>query len=187
MLDIKYIIENQKHIEDIIQKRGMKAQLPELISLYHKRKQFKIDIEERRAKANQIAKRIPLSTAEEKPALIAQGKELNQIISKMEPQLKELDEAFHQAWLTIPNLLADGTPEGMTDAENTTLRYVGEVPLHAFKSKDHLELAAIHDWIDFDSGAKVTGSKFYFLKNSSLGSQPHIWIVLSFFTILLNM
>ena len=40
MLDIKYIIENQKHIEDIIQKRGMKAQLPELISLYHKRKQL---------------------------------------------------------------------------------------------------------------------------------------------------
>ena len=168
MLDIKYIIENQKHIEDIIQKRGMKAQLPELISLYHKRKQFKIDIEERRAKANQIAKRIPLSTAEEKPALITQGKELNQIISKMEPQLKELDEAFHQAWLTIPNLLADGTPEGMTDAENTTLRYVGEVPQHAFKSKDHLELAAIHDWIDFDSGAKVTGSKFYFLKNEAV-------------------
>jgi seryl-tRNA synthetase len=168
MLDIKYIIENQELIQKIIEKRGMKSQLPELVELYHQRKQLKTDIEEKRAQANQIAKRIPQSSSEEKPALIAKGKELNQSISNMEPQLRDLEEAFQQAWLSIPNLLSADTPDGMTDLENQTLRYVGEPTQHNFKIRDHLELALLHDWIDFDSGAKVTGSKFYFLKNEAV-------------------
>jgi seryl-tRNA synthetase len=168
MLDIKYIIENQKLLEEIIAKRGVKAQLPELISLYQERKELKTHLEEKRALANQIAKKIPTSDASSKPELIAHGKELNQYISSHEPKLRDLEEAFQQAWLSIPNLLAEDTPIGKTDADNITLRYVGDVPKPSFKSKDHLELAALHDWIDFDSGAKVTGSKFYFLKNDAV-------------------
>lgn len=168
MLDIKFILENQELIQNIIDKRGMKAELPELIRLYHERKKQKTYIEEKRALANQIAKKIPSCDAALKPELIAQGKELNQYISSLEPKIKELDEAFHQAWLTIPNLLAEDTPSGMTDAENLNLKYVGRVPNFNFKPRDHLELAALHDWIDFDSGAKVTGSKFYFLKNDAV-------------------
>lgn len=168
MLDIKFIIENQQLIQDIIDKRGMKAQLPELIALYDERKKLKTHVEEKRALANQIAKKIPTCAPELKPELITQGKELNQYISSQEPKIKELDEAFQQAWLSIPNLLADDTPIGATDAENLSIKYVGEVPNFSFKPKDHLELAALHDWIDFDSGAKVTGSKFYFLKNDAV-------------------
>lgn len=168
MLDIKYIIENPELIKSVIEQRGMKADLDNLISLYHERKKLKTDIEEKRALANQIAKKIPTSPAEEKPQLIAKGKELNQTISQMEPHLKDLEDNFNQAWLTIPNLLAEDTPVGITDTENTVIKYVGKPKDANFKSKDHLELAAIHDWIDFDSGAKVTGSKFYFLKNDAV-------------------
>lgn len=117
MLDIKFIIENQQLIQDIIDKRGMKAQLPELIALYDERKKLKTHVEEKRALANQIAKKIPTCAPELKPELITQGKELNQYISSQEPKIKELDEAFQQAWLSIPNLLADDTPIGATDAE----------------------------------------------------------------------
>ena len=168
MLDIKFIIENQDTIKKVIEQRGVKADLDHLIALYHERKKLKTDIEEKRAQANQIAKKIPVSSAEEKPELISQGRILNQTISQMEPELKQLEDDFTQAWLTIPNLLAEDTPVGLDDTENTVVKYVGEPPKLSFKSKDHLELAAIHDWIDFDSGAKVTGSKFYFLKNDAV-------------------
>jgi seryl-tRNA synthetase len=168
MLDIKFIIENQKEIEDIIQKRGVKAELPRLVELYHERKTLKTHIEEKRAEANQVAKQIPSVPASEKPQMIAKGKELNQYISSLEPQLRELEDAFHQAWLTIPNLLSEDTPAGASDADNIPFKHVGTPPQFDFTAKDHLELAALHDWIDFDSGAKVTGSKFYFLKNEAV-------------------
>ncbi|NBX84680.1 MAG: serine--tRNA ligase [Gammaproteobacteria bacterium] len=168
MLDIKFIIENQKEIQDIIQKRGVKAELPRLVELYHERKTLKTHIEEKRAEANQVAKQIPSVPASEKPQMIAKGKELNQYISSLEPQLRELEDAFHQAWLTIPNLLSEDTPDGASDADNIPFKHVGTPTKFDFTAKDHLELAALHDWIDFDSGAKVTGSKFYFLKNEAV-------------------
>lgn len=168
MLDIKFIIENQKQIQDIIEKRGVKADLDLLISLYHERKTLKSHLEEKRALANQIAKKIPSVTPEEKPVLIQQGKELNQYIAAHEPKLRALDDDFQQALYTIPNLLSEDTPDGASDADNVALRYVGTPKNHDFKTRDHLELAELHDWIDFDSGAKVTGSKFYFLKNDAV-------------------
>jgi seryl-tRNA synthetase len=155
LLNIKFIIENQKEIQDIIQKRGVKAELPRLVELYHERKTLKTHIEEKRAEANQVAKQIPSVPASEKPQMIAKGKELNQYISSLEPQLRELEDAFHQAWLTIPNLLSEDTPDGASDADNIPFKHVGTPTKFDFTAKDHLELAALHDWIDFDSGAKV--------------------------------
>lgn len=168
MLDIKYILEHQNLIENIIQQRGMKSQLPELLQLYQERKELKTHLEEKRALANQVAKKIPQASPAEKPNLIAEGKELNQYLTQHEPKLRALEEAFQQAWLTIPNLLAADTPIGASDADNLSLKYVGEPKDFSFKPKDHLELAALHDWIDFDNGAKVTGAKFYFLKNDAV-------------------
>lgn len=168
MLDIKFIIENQEKMQEIIERRGVKADLDKLIALYNERKSLKTHLEEKRAQANQIAKKIPTVSKDEKPELIQKGKELNQYISSSEPKLRELDEAFQQTWYTIPNLLSEDTPPGASDADNVPLRYVGTPKTHDFNTRDHLELAQIHDWIDFDSGAKVTGSKFYFLKNDAV-------------------
>ncbi len=168
MLDIKFIIENQKLIQENIEKRGVKADLAQLIELYNERKALKTHIEEKRAQANQVAKKIPTVSKEEKPPLISQGKELNQYISSLEPKLRDLEDSYQQALYTIPNLISEDTPEGASDEENVALKYVGTPPAFDFQSRDHLELAQLHDWIDFDSGAKVTGSKFYFLKNDAV-------------------
>ena len=78
--------------------------------------------------------------------MIAQGKELNLYISSQEPKLRELDDAFQQALYTIPNLISADTPMGASDAENTPLRYVGTPKEFDFKSRDHLELAQLHDF-----------------------------------------
>ena len=168
MLDIKFILENPQLIKDIIIQRGVNADVDQLITLYQKRKDFKIHLEEKRALANQIAKKIPISPAEDKPKLISQGKEINQYLAAEEPQLRLLEEAFQAAWMNIPNLISTDTPLGASDQDNIPVKYVGEPQKLIFKSRDHLELAALHDWIDFESGAKVTGSKFYFLKNDAV-------------------
>ena len=168
MLDIKYILENTEIIRDNIQKRHVIADLDQLLTRYQDRKKHMLILEEARAKANQIAKAIPTRPHAEKADLVNKGRELNQQITALENELRTIDETYHEAMLTIPNLLAEDTPLGESDAENLVLRTVGSPRQFDFMPKDHVELGKSLDLIDFDSGAKVTGAKFYFLKNEAV-------------------
>lgn len=168
MLDIKLIIENKEKIKDIIAQRGVKADLDGLLALYAKRKEILLTLENHRAESNQIAKAIPKLQAAEKQELVDKGRELNQRIGALEEKLRAIDELYNEAMLTIPNLLADDTPLGDSDLDNVVLRVHGTPPQFDFIPKDHVELGKSLDLLDFDSGAKVTASKFYFLKNEAV-------------------
>lgn len=168
MLDIKYIIENVATIQDCIKKRHVNADLDGLLHLYKTRKSHLLSLENKRAEANQLAKAIPLAAVNEKNTLIQQGRALNQTISNLETELRALDEAYHEAMLTIPNLLPPDTPLGISDDENLMHHQHLTPPQFDFTPKDHVELGKSLDLIDFDSGAKVTGAKFYFLKNEAV-------------------
>ena len=168
MLDIKFILNNVDLLRDVIKKRHVQADLDSLLALYAERKNLMLELENQRAQANKIAKDIPKSLDSEKAALVTQGRELNQAISKQEEQLRLLEEDYTQALYSIPNILAEDTPEGADDAENLVLHSHLEPRAFDFTPKDHLELGKALNILDFDSGAKVTGSKFYFLKNDGV-------------------
>lgn len=168
MLDIKYILENTEEIRENIKKRHVKADLDLLLKIYSERKALLLTLESKRAEANQIAKAIPLKEASEKKAWIEKGRALNHEITLLEEEMRLLDVSYHEAALTIPNLLANDTPLGETDAENLILRKHLTPREFDFKPKDHVELGKSLQLIDFDSGAKVTGAKFYFLKNDAV-------------------
>jgi seryl-tRNA synthetase len=168
MLDIKVILENQEIISDSITKRHVKADLNNLIKLYNTRKTKMADLESQRAQANQIAKTIPSIAAEKKAALIQEGRALNQAITALEQEVNLINEEYNEAMLTIPNFLADDTPLGADDQENIVIRTHGTPTVFDFPSKDHVELGRSLDLLDFDSGSKVTGAKFYFLKNQAV-------------------
>ncbi len=168
MLDIKYILDHVDAIREIIQKRHVQADLDGLLELYAHRKALMLSLENKRAEANRIAKTIPSADQTNKKALIEQGRSLNQDISQSEEELRILEEAYQTALYTIPNLLADDTPVGADDEENIVLRTHLEPRVFDFQPKDHLELGKALNILDFDSGAKVTGSKFYFLKEDAV-------------------
>lgn len=168
MLDIKLIIENTEKIRDSIHKRGVNADLDALLKLYTTRKALMLNLENKRAEANQIAKIIPKAQATEKQDLVNKGRALNHEISMLEEELRKIDELYNEAMLTIPNLLADDTPIGESDAENVVLRTNLTPREFDFVPKDHVEIGKALDLIDFDSGTKVTGAKFYFLKNEAV-------------------
>jgi len=168
MLDIKYILDHVDAIRDIIQKRHVQADLDGLLGLYAQRKALMLSLENKRAEANRIAKTIPSADQASKQALIEQGRTFNQDIGKLEEELRVLEESYQTALYTIPNLLADDTPVGADDAENMVLRTHLEPRVFDFQPKDHVELGKALDILDFDSGAKVTGSKFYFLKEDAV-------------------
>jgi seryl-tRNA synthetase len=168
MLDIKLILEHPDAIRESIKHRGAKAELEHVLALHQKRKLSLLEVEQQRAKANQIAKRIPQLDASEKAVFIEQGRVLNQSITKLEDALRQIEEAYYEALLTIPNLLAEDTPLGETDTENLVIRTHGVPRTFDFEPKDHVELGKTLDLIDFDNGAKVAASKFYFLKNDAV-------------------
>lgn len=168
MLDIKFIIDNTDIIKACIKKRCVTADVDGLLAVYTKRKALMQHLEHQRAEGNRIAKAIPASSPEEKTRLITQGRALNADISQMEDELRTMDLAYHEAMLSIPNLLADDTPLGETDAENLVLRTHLTPRVFDFIPKDHVEIGKTLDLIDFESGTKVAGSKFYFIKNEAV-------------------
>jgi len=168
MLDIKLIIENREKIKEIINKRGVNADLDNLLETYATRKAQMSNLENLRAESNQIAKTIPKLQDLEKQDLVSKGRALNNEISILEEELRKIDELYHELMLTIPNLLAEDTPLGESDAENVVLRTHLVPREFDFVPKDHVELGKTLDLIDFDSGTKVTGAKFYFLKNEAV-------------------
>ena len=86
-------------------------------------------------------------------------------LTVLDQQLKATEDSLRQASLQIPNLLAPNTPEG-DEADNLEIRVVGEHKEFDFEVKDHLTIAESHGWVDFERGAKVAGSKFYYLKGA---------------------
>lgn len=168
MLDIKYIIENTTEVRNSIKNRNVEDKLDKLIEVYNLRKDKLLILENKRAESNRIAKEIPKVEATNKESLIQTGRALNQEISKLEEELNKIEESYQQLLLTIPNKLAQDTPLGKDDTENIVIKTHLTPPCFAFPAKDHVTLGRDLDIIDFETGAKVAGSKFYFLKNDAV-------------------
>ncbi|KKU16043.1 MAG: Serine-tRNA ligase [Candidatus Woesebacteria bacterium GW2011_GWC2_45_9] len=153
MLDINFIRENTERV-----KKGVAAkQLPtkivdEVLELDEKRRQLIVEVEELRAKRNKVA--------EEKN--IEEGKKIKEELKAKEPELRKIEEEYETALNLIPNLPSDKAPIGKSEKDNVELRKWGEPKKFDFTPKDHLELGKSLGILDFETGAKVTGSQFYF-------------------------
>ncbi len=168
MLDIRQIIENTELVRNSIKRRGVNANLDAVLDLYAKQKTLKIALDNKRFESNIIAKKIPTLKDKEKQDYIKNGRSLNQEITLLEEEMRILDNDFFEAMLEIPNILAEDTPQGASDADNVIIKNHLTPREFDFVPKDHVELGKSLDLIDFDAGAKVTGSKFYFLKNEAV-------------------
>ncbi|MFJ4253565.1 serine--tRNA ligase [Microbacterium sp. NPDC090003] len=119
--------------------------------------------EELRAEQNAFGKVIAKAPKEEKPALVAQGKELAERVKQAQQVANDAAETASAALARIENVVIDGVPAG-GEADFVELRRVGEVPSFDFEPRDHLEIGEILGAIDMERGAKVSGARFYFLR-----------------------
>ncbi|MBL8014601.1 MAG: serine--tRNA ligase [Candidatus Doudnabacteria bacterium] len=130
------------------------------------RKKTLADVEDLNRKKNELANMGKQGVDVE--TIRAQGKEVKEASVKLEESLKTVEEE----WLTlinqIPNLHLPDVKIGKTDTENEVAREVGEKPKFDFEPKDHFTLGTELGLLDFESGAKVAGSQFYFLKGDAV-------------------
>lgn len=114
-----------------------------------------------RAEQKAASKSVGAASPEERPALLERAKQLAAEVKDAEARQADAEAAFTAAHLTIPNVVIDGVPAGGED-DYEVLEVVGE-PSTIENPKDHLELGEALGLIDMERGAKVSGSRFYFL------------------------
>lgn len=159
MLDINLIRNNPDAVREGISKKGANPQLvDDFLTLDKEWRGTTKEIDELRAKQNELsAKRN-----------IEEGKKVKAEIQKLEEALRQLEANRQDVLEQIPNLPLAEAPLGKNESENVVLKEVGEKPKFDFKPKDHLELGKALDILDFEAGAKVAGSGFYYLKNDAV-------------------
>jgi seryl-tRNA synthetase len=114
-----------------------------------------------RAEQKQLGKQMPKASGTERETLLARTKELSQQVKDAEVAVSAAESALRDAQLAVPNLVEEGAPAGGED-DYVVLREVGERPSIA-SPRDHLEIGEALRAIDMERGAKVSGSRFYYL------------------------
>lgn len=160
MLDLKFIRENPDLVKEACQKKQREVDIDKLLTLDQERRKLIKESEDLKAEKNKLSAKKEL-TEEEKE----QAKDLKEKIKEKEGRLKEIEEEIDKLLWQVPNIPFDDVPVGKDEEDNVVLRTVGEPPKFDFEPKDHVELGKMWDLIDIERAAKVSGSRFYYLKN----------------------
>ncbi|HYE22414.1 MAG TPA: serine--tRNA ligase [Verrucomicrobiae bacterium] len=168
MLDIKFIRENTVKVREAIKNKQLNDNLDHLLSLDDRRRKLIIETEAIRSRRNEISEKLKKGKDE---TLVSEGKQLKEQVSKLELELKEVEEAWLAEMYRVPNIPADDVPVGTSETENKVVFTWGKPKKFNFEPKDHMALAEKLNLIDTDSAARVTGSRFYYLLGGAASLQ----------------
>ena len=157
MLDMQYIRENIDTVKQNIQNRRMNVDIDKLIQLDEKRRDQQTKLDNLRAEKNKWSKGKPT------PEQIEQMKTLGETIKAHEEEYNKIQDEFHKLHSQVPNVAHPDSPIGWE--EDFLTIHQTEPTNFPFTPKDHEELMLSLDLIDFERGAKVAWSKFYYIKN----------------------
>jgi len=169
LLDLKFIRENARAVEENCRNRGVEADVGLVVELADRRSALIQETNELKQRQNQMAKSIGRERDDDARArLIEQSRAMKEQLPSKERELHEVEERLRDEQLKIPNMTHPDSPIGKDDTENVEIRRWGEIPDVPFEPKDHVEIGETLGIIDFDAGAKTTGSKFYFLRGDAV-------------------
>lgn len=168
MIDLKKLRENKEVYSTGFKKKQVDVDVDALLSLDETHRKMITDVEQMRAEKNTVSKAIPTLAPEERQTKIAEMKSLGEKLNQAEAELNETAEKLKVMLAGVPNPPHESVPEGKDDTENLAIKTVGEKPSFDFEPKDHVELGKLLDIIDLETGAKTSGSRFYYLKNEAV-------------------
>ncbi|MCR5217322.1 serine--tRNA ligase [Treponema sp.] len=169
MLDYKFIKDNLEAVKKNITDRNMTADADIVVKLYDERTALTTELQALQQKRNANAASMKQKLDPETRAkYVEEGKALKDKISEVEAKLNKTEEELDAAARQIPNMAHPDVPVGKVDTENLEVKKVGSPRKFDFQPKDHVKLGEELDIIDFDRGTKVSGPKFYYLKNEAV-------------------
>ena len=169
MLDIQFIRDNPELVAEKSVQKGYEVDIPVLLQLDADRKTRLTQIEELRRRRNEQAS--SLKNQRPTDVQIAAGKQLKEELSLLEADNAIIEEKFMGQLKKVPNMPAADVPIGATEDENVVSKTVGAPTVFDFKPKHHAQIAEAKGWLDKDRAAKVTGSRFAYLKGDLVKLQ----------------
>lgn len=169
MLDFRFIKDNLEAVKANVINRNMKADVDLVVKLFDDRTRLVTELQDMQARKNTNAAAMKGKLPqEERDKLIEEGRKIKEEINSLEKQVSVLEEELDKAGRQIPNMAHPDAPVGKEDKDNLEIKRVGEPTKFDFEPKDHVQLGESLDIIDFDRGTKVSGVKFYYLKNEAV-------------------
>jgi seryl-tRNA synthetase len=162
VIDLRLLRESPDIVRASQRARGESESLVDALLVADERRRAAITrADTLRAEQKAISNKVKSAAPEERPAIVAQAKELAGVVKQAEVEAAEAEAVLREAHLAVGNVVQDGVPPGGED-DYVVLREVGEKPAIA-EPKDHLELGEALGAFDMERGAKVSGARFYYL------------------------
>ncbi|MBI2032312.1 MAG: serine--tRNA ligase [Candidatus Levybacteria bacterium] len=163
MIDIKLLRENPDKIREAVKKKGFDVDIDHILEIDNKKRELDLKVQNLREQRNKAAKAASNAVDNEKVNIIEEGKRIKGELEKEENALKAVEEELIE-WLSkIPNPPLPEVPLGKGEEDNVEVRKWGDPRKFDFQPKDHLQIGTNLGILDFETGAKVSGSQFYFL------------------------
>ena len=168
MLDPRILKENPEAVREMLKKRNMTDfPIDELIMLHKLRGENIIKTQQLRRQKNLLSETIASKKKSKQDASFELGemKQVSVLLDQTESEAIQIEGKFNELMMTLPNLLNETVPVGKDEQNNVIVSQKGNIIRPNFSPKDHIELATTLDLVDLNRAAKVSGSRFYFLKS----------------------
>ncbi len=178
MLSIELIRKDPDLVRDAARRRGDDVPIDRILELDARRRSVIVEADGLRAQRNEVSRELG-RTKERPPQLIQQMREVGSRIKTLDKEIKGAEEEINSLLLDIPNIPRDDVPFGKDESDNVVVREEGELPSYSFKPLPHWELGENLDIIDFQRGAKLSGSRFFVLKGKGSRLQRALiyWMI----------
>ncbi len=165
MLDLKFIRENPEKVKEAVKNKNEKADIDEILRVDKERRSLLSKAEELKAERNKVSQEIGRlkKAGENADEIIARMKTVSDQIKELDEQVRSLTEKLNSLLAWVPNIPHESVPVGKDENDNVEIRrWTPEGFDFAKKdfTKDHLELAKKLNILDFERGAKISGSGF---------------------------
>ncbi len=162
MLDQKLLRNDIERVAQQLAKHGYRLDVADFNQLESQRKDLSVKTQELQNERNTKSRNIGKAKAQGKDIkpLLAEVGSLGDELEALKKQLDGIQAQIHDIMMGMPNILDESVPEGKTEDDNIEVRKWGEPTALDFKARDHVELGAPNNWLDFETAAKITGSRF---------------------------
>ena len=166
MLDLDLIRRDPDLVRQALQRRGEETAIEPILDMDARRRQAVHEGDELRERRNEVSR-----GGQPSPELVQEMRQLGERINDLEDQVKSISEGLNRLLLTLPNIARDDVPDGPDETANIVLRSWGEPRSFDFTPAAHWDLGERLGIIDFQRGAKLSGSRFYLLMGAGARLQ----------------
>ncbi len=169
MLDPKILRDEPDKIRQMLKDRGIDFKLEKLFSAEKQRREFIVKVDNLRKKRNemsiQVSSLLKSGKKDEAKKLVEELQVDGQTLTDLEFEQKDIEKEYARRVYTIPNLIHESVPRGLDETANKEIRKWGNIPKFDFQIQDHVDLSDNLDLVDLERAAKVSGARFYYLRN----------------------